>query len=109
MIVRKRHIKVKTLASLAVLGSYPGQVQWCPGHYNNLGYSDKLKTSFELNSVTEGKQWTFLSFPFISNFTKMLMWRTLLPLMLQHDVSKFRGIITFRKSCNLQAFDHDLD
>ncbi len=36
--------------------SRPGTVG---GHYNNVGCSARLKTSFELNSVTEGKQWTF--------------------------------------------------
>ncbi len=30
-----------------------------PCHYNNVGYSARLKTSFELNPVTEGKQGTF--------------------------------------------------
>ncbi len=29
------------------------------GHYYNVGWSDRLKTSFELNPVTKGKQdWT---------------------------------------------------
>ncbi len=33
-----------------------------PGHYNNVGYSARLKTSFELNPVTEGNKGPFLSF-----------------------------------------------
>ncbi len=42
-----------------ILAGYSG---W-PSHYNNVGCSARLKTSFELNPVTEGKQGTF---PFLS-------------------------------------------
>ncbi len=43
-----------------------------------------------------------------SNLTKILMWRTLLPVMLQHDAVTFRGITAFRKSCHSPPFEHDL-
>ncbi len=42
-----------------ILARYSG---W-PGHYNNEGYLARVKTSFELNPVTGGKQGTF---PFLS-------------------------------------------
>ncbi len=59
----------KDLASLAqsgehllrnwkVVGLNPDQVERVPGHYNNVGSSARLKTSFEINPVTEGKQGT---------------------------------------------------
>ncbi len=34
--------------------------EW-PGHYNNVECSASLKTSFELNPVTDGKQGTYTS------------------------------------------------
>ncbi len=50
--------------------SNPGQVQ-----YNNVGCSARLKTSFELNPVTEGKQRTFpfLSYPPADQSIKQLI------------------------------------
>ncbi len=56
-----------------VLVSNPSQVQWRggPDDYNNLGCSARLKTSFELNPVTEDKQGTF---PFLTNNA---LWQTL--------------------------------
>ncbi len=41
-----------------VLGSNPCQVWWVTGHFINVGWSARLKTIFELNPVTEGKQET---------------------------------------------------
>ncbi len=41
---------------------FSGLVSGWPGHYNNVGCSARLKTSFELNPVTEGKQGTFYFF-----------------------------------------------
>ncbi len=43
------------LLNWEVLGSNVGQYSRCPGHYNNEGCSSRLKTSFVLNPVTEGK------------------------------------------------------
>ncbi len=43
-----------------------------------------------------------------SNLAENLMRRTLLPVKLQHDEGKFRGIIIFTRSCNILPFDDDL-
>ncbi len=49
------------------MARYSGWPYW-PGHYNNVGSSARLKTSFELNLVTEGEQGTV---PFLSSNHKM--------------------------------------
>ncbi len=47
----------------------PARYSGWPGHYNNVGCSATLKTSFELNPVTEGKQRRyFISFPVVVLF-----------------------------------------
>ncbi len=51
------------LLNWEVLDSNPIRYSGWPGHYNNVRCSARLKTSFELNPDTEGKQWTF---PFLS-------------------------------------------
>ncbi len=57
------------LPYLEVLGSNPSQVKCVAKSLQQCGCSARLKTSFELNPITEGKQGTFpfLSFNFMSS------------------------------------------
>ncbi len=50
------------LQSWKALGSNPGQVQWWPCHYNNVGCSAKLEISFELNLLPRVNKVTLLYF-----------------------------------------------
>ncbi len=50
---------MSTFFETEVMGSNPGLVLTNPGHYYNVECSAKLKTSFELNPVSEVKQGIF--------------------------------------------------
>ncbi len=58
------------------------------GHYNSVGCSARLKTSFELNLVTEGKQGTF---PFLISIMNEVI--------ILHDITTHIAILY--KDCSI--------